>query len=116
MSDTQEKKLTMAGTEGTNEYNVLAQSSFGQVGYRDLGKVVRIRFEPSDAKAEVVAETLSRDAGWKQPGDSDQNRFSILLPKGKDAETALSTAFGLVKRGRPLVYDQPAPTWSADLS
>lgn len=97
----------MAGTEGTGQYAVLAQSSFGTIGVRPLGGGVRIRIEPSDpAHAERLAEHLTRQAGWKQPGDDRQNRFSIVAQENSDqAREALQLAYGLVKRGRPLTYN-----------
>ncbi|MDB5186620.1 MAG: hypothetical protein JWM07_92 [Candidatus Saccharibacteria bacterium] len=110
MSETQnqqENPFHMSGTEGTGEYKVLASSSFGRVGYRDLGYEVRVRVEPSPTQAENIAQTLSPDAGWKQPGDGGQDRFSIIVPKGEAATAALSDAFALIKRGRPLVYNPP---------
>lgn len=112
---------TMAGTEGTNEYRVLAESSFGRLGYRNLSGFsadsVRIRLEPSDeAHAAKIAEVLTPEAGWKQPGDGDQNRFSIVLPKGQGAIDALKKAFGLIKRGRPIAYNPALPDLATDLA
>ena len=112
----------MAGTEGTGAYRVLAESSFGRVGYRIvpvfLGLTyVRIRLEPSDeAHAATIAETLTRDAGWKQPGDNDQNRFSTVIPTGEDAVRALEVAYAIIKRGRPLAYNPALPDYKGDLT
>lgn len=108
---------TMAGTEGTGEYQVLAESSFGRVGYRLLGNHVRIRVEPaSDAHAAKMAQVLTRASGWKQPGDGGQNRFSIVLPKDEAAVETLKQAFALIKRGRPLQYNPAPPDYVADLT
>jgi hypothetical protein len=112
----QENPFQMDGTEGTGEYVVLATSSFGRVGYRDLGDVVRVRVEPSTAHTATIAQSLTSEAGWKQPGDDGQDRFSLLVPKGEAAKAAVSGAFALIKRGRPLAYHPQAPDWVADLS
>lgn len=111
-----EDQFYMAGTEGTGEYKVLASSSFGRVGYRDLDDRVRIRLEPaSEAHADKIGEVLTSMYGWKQPGDGGQNRFSLGLPKGDFALASLETAFGLIKRGRPLVYNPDMPNYQQDL-
>ncbi len=99
----------MAGTEGTGKYNVVAESSFGRFGVRDLGDSVRIRLEPSDeAHAAKLAEVLTREADWKQPGDASQDRFSIVVRKDDEGRAAFERAFSLIKRGRPLTYNQLA--------
>lgn len=115
-ASTETSPWLMAGTEGTYDYLVLARSSFGRVGYRLVGHRVRIRLEPADeAHAAKIAETLTREAGWKQPGDEGQNRFSIVLPKGEGAIEALKTAFALIKRGRPVRYNPVPPQYKDDL-
>ena len=107
----------MAGTEGTNMYLVLASSSFGRIGYRLLGHQVRIRLEPAtEAHADKIAEVLTQDDGWKQPGSGGQNRFSICLPRGNAAVAELRLAFGLIKRGRPIKYNPVPPNYVADLA
>lgn len=117
MSDVQENSFHMAGTEGTGEYVVLASSSFGRVGYRDLGDAVRVRLEPSTkCAAKVSGWSLTPESGWKQPGENGQERFSLLVPKGEAAVAALSDAFAIIKRGRPLAYNPQALDWVADLS
>jgi len=55
----------MAGTEGTGKYVVFAL----------------IRADQS-----TIAERLTREAGWKQPGDSGQDRFSITCSKERFPE------------------------------
>ncbi len=109
-------EATMAGTEGTNQYRRVAESSFGVIGYRLLGNQVRIRLEPAtEAHAAKIAETLTRATGWKQPGDSGQNRFSTVLPRGIVAVDAFEAAYALVKRGRPLKYYRAADEYQGDL-
>ena len=109
-------EATMAGTEGTNQYRRVAESSFGVIGYRLLGNQVRIRLEPAtEAHAAKIAETLTRATGWKQPGDSGQNRFSTVLPRGIVAVDAFDAAYALVKRGRPLKYFRAADEYQDDL-
>ncbi|MBY0359517.1 MAG: hypothetical protein K2W82_16050 [Candidatus Obscuribacterales bacterium] len=70
----------MPGTEGTGEYTVVLVTADGtKVGYREYQpNNFRIRVEPgSDAAATAkIAVALTRTNGWKQPGDSDENRFS----------------------------------------
>lgn len=114
---------SMAGTENTSEYVVLAESSFGRIGYRILPGIpgftpdaVRIRLEPAtEAHAAKIAEHLSRNNGWKQPGDSGQNRFSTVVLMGTEAIETLETAYALIKRGRPLVYNPAKPDYKSDL-
>ncbi len=107
----------MAGTEGTNEYLVLASSSFGRVGYRLLpyGKV-RIRVEPASLRhADKFAEILTHATGWKQPGEGHQNRFSTVLNRGIQAIDVLEEVFALIKRGRPIEYNPTPPRYKDDL-
>lgn len=111
-------KFYMAGTERTGEYVVLATSSYGMAGYRLLPDgSVRIRVEPSDAAhAAKLAAVLTDAAGWKQPGDNDQDRFSIVALKGGEALAALNQAFALIKKGRPLAYNPDAPDYVSAVS
>lgn len=55
-------KFDMAGTEGTHQYTVYAT-----------------------VKAEEcqIAKHLTTGAGWKQPGDGGQDRFSLICSKGE---------------------------------
>lgn len=112
----------MAGTEGTGTYRVVAQSSFGRVGYRVVPSIlapsfIRIRLEPADeAHAAKIATTLTRDAGWKQPGDGGQNRFSTITLMGEDAVRLLEVAFAIIKRGRPITYNPAKPDYAVDLT
>ena len=113
-----ENPFYMDGTDRTGEYRVLAASSMGRIGYRLLwdGRV-RVRLEPSDeAHAAKLAEVLTVEAGWKQPGDYHQDRFSTVTPRGDEALAAVKLAFGVVKRGRPLVYNPDMPDYKADLA
>lgn len=108
---------TMAGTEGTCEYRVLAVSSYGRIGYRILDNWVRIRVEPAtEGHAARMAKVLTHEFGWKQPGDGEQNRFSVVLPRGTAALVALEVAFSEVKRGRPLTYNPVPYDYVADLT
>src|SRR4051812_25211594 len=67
----------MAGTEGTGEYVVVARTPLGCVGYREFGHVYRVRVEPQPSGWAALARALTKDSGWKQPGDGGQARFSI---------------------------------------
>lgn len=76
------KWTEMAGTQGSNEYKVVCKTRYGKVGFRSLGGSVRVRVEPvRDPKvAARVAARLTRETGWKQPGDGGQFRFSSVTP------------------------------------
>lgn len=99
--------FSMAGTEGTNEYVGVVESSVGRLGYRPLcdGRV-RVRLEPTEGRADRIAAVLTPQNGWKQPNDG-QNRFSIVACPGDELWTAFSDAYGVVKRGR-----RPAPQYT----
>ena len=74
------KSFFMAGTEGTGEYVVIANSDFGRVGVRHLSNDrVRVRVEP---KTEVGASELAAVCGdgWKQPGDGGQPQRKPQAP------------------------------------
>lgn len=85
----------MSGTTGSGEYIVLARLHDGdRVGIRPLGDgTVRIRVEPSDENLKDLLEGLTREAGWKQPGDDGQNRFSIV----KHGESGTQTVLDVLK-------------------
>ena len=95
----------MAGTEKTGKYQVFAQSKRGRVGVRkfpDEG-AVRIRLEPpadfSPALLKKWQKELPLSAGFKQPGWSDQNRFSIVVEAGEYADAVLETIYALMGKG-----------------
>ena len=80
-------KFYMAGTDGTGEYKVVAVTSLGRVGYRNLsGGLTRVRVEPaSEAAAHALGNVL---VGWKQP-DENQFRLSVVLQDGNKAIEAI---------------------------
>jgi hypothetical protein len=94
----------MAGTEGTGEYTVRAASIRGRVGIRHLGAGrVRIRLEPASISDGIMArwqKELSRDIGYKQPGEQEQERFSIVVSAGVHADEILKIMFGLLGEGK----------------
>lgn len=113
----------MSGTEKTFEYTVRAASVRGRVGVRHLPPSgnVRIRLEPADDIGFSVIEKwrkeLPRSVGYKQPGDSGQPRFSIVVPAGEHADAILETMFGLLGQKEELKsfelnpdMDDPAST------
>jgi len=112
----------MAGTEGTGEYTVRAASVRGRVGVRHLGAGrVRIRFEPASISDGIMTrwqKELSRDIGYKQPGEQGQNRFSIVVEAGVHADEILKIMFGLLGqdklKGFILNPDMLDPTTTAD--
>lgn len=72
----------MRGTEGTKKYKTLVSTHRGAVAFRDLHDgTFRVRVEPrhDDEIVAKLSETLARSAGWKQPGDSGQHRFSKVV-------------------------------------
>lgn len=75
----------MGGTEKTGQYNVLARTALGTMGVRELSDGrVRIRIEPTAEGAEALAKVFTRADGFKQPGDSGENRFSIVVDAKSD--------------------------------
>ena len=69
----------MVGPEGL-EFTVVVSTRLGRVGYRMLrGSSCRIRVEPSSEGTLSLAKLLTRERGWKQPGDQNQDRFSIVV-------------------------------------
>lgn len=95
-------KWHMAGTEGTGEYRVLAMNDTGRLGFRVLenGKV-RIRIEPTTEGKATLAETFTVDAGWKQPGDFGQQRFSKVVSMGDETiSTVVAALKAMRKEGR----------------
>jgi hypothetical protein len=91
----------MSGSEESFEYTVRGVSSRGRVGVRFLPNGnVRIRLEPAPSiGATVIAKwrkTLPREVGYKQPGDSNQPRFSIVVGAGEHADAILANMFDLL--------------------
>ncbi len=98
--------LFMAGTEGTGEYKVTHTSRRGRVGIRELSiQRNRVRVEPSSPQAATkMAKHLTREAGWKQPGDGGEDRFSIVATNHAEAFDAVQLARkALGWRGRKYV-------------
>jgi hypothetical protein len=70
----------VAGTEKTGNYAKILDTDLGLVAFRLTGGYVRVRVEPANTEAaEKLAEKLTRSTGWKQPGDSGENRFSKMF-------------------------------------
>ena len=87
-------KFTMKGTEGTGAYVGVAKSARGAVAVREFRPgSFRIRVEPATPKgAEMIGRELTRELSWKQPGDSGQNRFSIMTDAaGLSAKIKMAT-------------------------
>lgn len=94
------KPFAMAGTENTGKYSVLAITSRGRVGVRDLGGgIYRIRVEPLRDTKGVAGRHLARNAGWKQPGDQGQPRYSMVVYNGEGLDIALGTTFAALGVG-----------------
>lgn len=72
--------FSMAGTEGTGLYKVIANSDFGRVGVRDLGDGrTRVRVEPKNETGAAELAVICAE-GWKQPGQGGQPRYSRVVP------------------------------------
>lgn len=104
----------MAGTEGSDEYVVLARvPAADRIGVRKLDSgAVRIRIEPSEANADHLGKELTRENGWKQPGDEGQNRFSIVA-RGEKGMQIVKDALRLLIEVGPLERNSAhaAHTW-----
>jgi hypothetical protein len=108
----------MSGTESTDGYVVLGRTSAGdRVGIRPLGDgSVRIRVEPSEANVGHLSAGLIREEGWKQPGDNDQNRFSLVLD-GENGVKAVERVLRLLKEvGFKRNYAWSAYTWRSQFT
>lgn len=106
----------VAGTEGTGEYLAVARA--GELGNKLAVRLlpsgsVRVRVEPrSTEDAAAMAEVLSGSAGWKQPGDSGQNRFSTVAGTPEQAEEAVDAALKALKAtGRSVQYNPDRGHW-----
>jgi hypothetical protein len=112
---TKNKQFDMAGTEGTHEYIVLAETERGALGYRELGGSFRVRVEPAQGHAAELSADFPRVAGWKQPGDSGQQRFSLVVHNGAALKDALVRALGALLGGEAAV-NLNVPTWALKLT
>lgn len=94
-------KFTMAGTEGTGQYVGVASTVRGTVAVREYCPgFFRIRVEPkSESATGMIARKLTRNAGWKQPGDSGENRFSTMVGTA-DLSSAMKKATDVLGVGR----------------
>ena len=98
----------MAGTEGTGAYKVLAFTSRGRIGVRELDhNLVRIRVEPL-CQCVKVAAVLTVKAGWKQPGDGGQNRWSKVVSE-EDRDSAIALANKALGVDKLVTARPPAP-------
>ncbi len=107
-------KVKMAGTEGTEEYVLLARTALGIVGVREFRPgQFRIRVEPTVEGAAKLATILTGAAGWKQPGHG-QNRFSTTTVGDKSAGTRASVTkalYALISDGDAPETNYKAPSW-----
>lgn len=88
------KNFRMAGTEGTNEYVGLAVTDRGALAFRRLhGECARIRVEPVPNFGNEVATVLTREHGWKQLGDDNQNRLSTVAYSPEQEDRVVAMAF-----------------------
>lgn len=91
-------KKHVAGTEKTFNYVVVAEGKSGLVAVRLVsGSTFRVRVEPKSAEtATAIGAALTRADGWKQPGDSGQDRFSTVVSGGEALEAAVLKAVSAV--------------------
>lgn len=118
----------MAGTEKTGAYCVICKTARGRIGVRvlsgDLGaavatQVARIRVETIGGNVAVnkVSAILKSEAGWKQPGDGGERRFSTVADTATDVKKALLkglVALG-VGAGLKVNINPNAAAWLRDL-
>ncbi len=113
-------KYFMAGTQNTGEYVTVAQTALGRCGLREYAPgCFRIRVEPTAEGVLSLAAVLTRAEGWKQPGDSGQNRFSICVGGKKSDETVADVTkalHALVSGGHvPTAINTRAPAFARKL-
>lgn len=102
----------MPGTEGTGEYRVLARSPRGRLGIRLLKGQVRVRIEPIDGNATTaLSEHFMRSDGWKQPGDDEQFRFSLVIPADEAGMAVVEQALKALASGSKLERDTTRRLW-----
>lgn len=105
----------MDGTEGTKEYVVYGRSPRGRLGVREYAAGrFRIRVEPGSCGTPLMAPLLTREAGWKQPGDGGQPRFSTVVSD----ESALKEAVKLAMTAlnfETYVQWANAPEWAMEM-
>jgi hypothetical protein len=83
----------VAGTERTGNFAKILDTDLGLVAFRLTGGYVRVRVEPANKEAaEKLAKKLTRSTGWKQPGDSGQNRFSKVFYTSGEAIAGIEFA------------------------
>lgn len=96
-----EVKKHIAGTEGTHNYAIIAETANGLVAVRILSEgSYRVRVQPADHSAGLrMAQTLTRLSGWKQPGDQGQDRFSTVPQGGAELHKDVSQAIAALTAG-----------------
>ena len=123
-----EKRFKMAGTENTGNYIVVGYSGRGRIGIRVLSgnagalagvRIARIRVEPTEVTRTVakVGAMLTRQLGWKQVGDDEQHRFSIVHTVSAGIEEAVVRGIASLGVTESLVFrtNPNAPQWLKDL-
>lgn len=82
--------FSMAGTQGTNEYEGVAITSRGRIGYRHLGgSIYRVRVEPANVTA-ATKMAAKFNGEWKKPGQNGQNRFSTVVTSSQQLTEAVT--------------------------
>lgn len=91
----------MAGTERTGKYTVVGYNGNGRVGFRELpADSTRIRIEPTAEGLAALQQHFTREAGWKQPGESGENRFSKVVHNAERDEVVARAVKALVVSSR----------------
>jgi hypothetical protein len=89
----------VAGTERTGNFAKILHTDLGLVAFRLTGGYVRVRVEPANNEAaEELAKKLTWERGWKQPGDSGQNRFSKVFYTSGEAIEGIEFAIKALGR------------------
>lgn len=103
--------FTMAGTEMTYEYLVIVRTRRGRLGVRPLyGGTFRVRVEPAKVGNNLIKTPfteLSRENGWKQPGDNNQTRYSIVVSDLEELREVLWAAIQALTDDVAFVQSNP---------
>ena len=103
---------SMAGTERTGEYVVIAMSNIGRVGFRVVGNYVRVRIEPYSVSGEErLGKMFTEASGWKQPDSHWQYRFSNVFTDPEEAIAAIEIAIKEIGRTDKLQRQPGTRRW-----
>lgn len=113
----------MAGTDGTNEYVVIAANTRGRIGIRDLGlkggqRVYRIRVEPSSWDSGLLEEIRDILHEWCGPEGNETKgnlRFSTVEMGEIYYKNSIAQGMNALKITKSEELNPEAPDWAKDL-